>query len=111
MPVQSGSERVVKRMNRGYTISDVRVHFGRLIKEIPGIDIATHILVGFPGETNQDFKDTVNFLKSFKFRYMQVFKYDDRPNTIASGFKDKVPEGTKRRRLISLNTKFASMMT
>lgn len=110
MPVQSGSEKVLSLMKRGHTASVVLEHMPALKKAVPGIHIGTHVMVGFPGETEEDFNATLDFLKKIKFYYMKVFKYDDRPRIEAAKLPFKVPEKVKRQRLLRLIREFHELV-
>ncbi len=110
MPVQSGSEKVLSLMKRGHTASVVLEHMLALKKAVPGIHIGTHVMVGFPGETEEDFNATLDFLKKIKFYYMKVFKYDDRPRIEAAKLPFKVPEKVKRQRLLRLIREFHELV-
>ena len=91
VPVQSASDRILKLMKRPYRIDDVKKYLNILIKEIPGLKITTHIMVGFPGETEDDFNQSIDFIKEFEFPFVDIYAYDDRPNTAASKMDNKVP--------------------
>lgn len=98
--LQSGSDRLIKRMNRNYSISEVMNVIKKLREASPQTMIWTHILIGFPGEDEDDFKNTLNILDAFDFAY--PFIYSDRDGTAATTMKDKVPDRVKvarRRRL------------
>ena len=99
LPVQSGSNRILKLMNRGYT----KEHYQKLVKMfrklVPGGEITTDIIVGFPGETEKDFKDTVKLIKSTRFDGAYIFKYSPRPPAKSCKLKDDVPSEEKQRRL------------
>ena len=110
MPVQSGSEKILALMKRGHTAAGVREQLKVLKKAAPGIKVGTHVLVGFPGETDADFRATVEFLKALDFYYLKVFKYDDRPGTAAARLPDKVSEKVKRRRLLRLIKEFPGLV-
>jgi tRNA-2-methylthio-N6-dimethylallyladenosine synthase len=110
MPVQTGSEKILTLMKRGHTVAGVREQLKVLKKAAPGIKVGTHVLVGFPGETDADFQATVEFLKALDFYYLKVFKYDDRPGIAAARLPDKVPEKVKRRRLLRLIREFPGMV-
>jgi len=105
LPVQSGSDRILHRMSRGYKRAELLEHIGALNREAPGLPISTHIMVGFPGESEEDFNQTVSLLDAVRFEYATVFKYSDRPGTPASAFPDKTPESIKRQRLRMLRKK------
>ena len=99
LPLQSGSDRILKRMNRTYS----RDHFIQLahrIREIlPGVGISTDIIVGFPGETEFEFSDTLTVMEEVKFDSAFNFKYSPRPGTKASEYDDPIPEDIKQERL------------
>jgi len=98
-PLQSGSNRILKRMNRTYT----REHFTALtdmIRElIPDVGISTDIIVGFPGESEADFQETLEVMDHVKFDSAFTFKYSPRPWTKAAQYSDQVPEEIKQERL------------
>jgi tRNA-2-methylthio-N6-dimethylallyladenosine synthase len=103
LPLQSGSDRILKKMNRGYTSA----HFLGLVRKLkranPGITITTDIIVGFPGETSQDFQNTLKVVGQAKFDASFIFKYSPRPGTAASLLEDNVPAAEKQRRLEAVN--------
>ena len=99
LPVQSGSNRVLKRMNRKYTIETYLDKVKKLRKTCPDITLTTDIIVGFPGETEQDFLDTVELLKEVRFDQFFAFKYSERPGTAAAKFGGRIPEQVKKERL------------
>ena len=102
LPVQSGSNRVLRDMNRGYTREDY-LEIARKIKETPRpIAISTDIIVGYPGETEAEFQDTLSLVSAVKFDSAFSFKYSPRPRTAASALPDDVPEDEKGRRLTLL---------
>lgn len=104
LPVQSGSNRVLARMNRKYT----RERYIELVEQLrtaqPGITVATDIIVGFPGETDEDFAMTMDLLKTLRFNSSFSFKYSDRPHTKSAEFAEKVPENIKKERLAQFKT-------
>jgi MiaB/RimO family radical SAM methylthiotransferase len=91
VPVQSASNRILTLMKRPYRIEEVKKYLNILTNEIPGLKITTHIMVGFPGETEDDFKESLDFIKEFEFPFVDIYAYDDRPNTAASKMDKKVP--------------------
>lgn len=99
LPVQSGSNRILKLMNRGYT----KEHYQKLVKMyrtlVPGGEITTDIIVGFPGETEKDFKDTVRLMDKARFDGAYIFKYSPRPPARSCKLKDDVSPEEKQRRL------------
>ena len=98
MPAQSGSNAVLRRMNRGYAVEHYREMIDRARQIIPGVEIASDFLVGFPGETESDFQQSLQLVKEVEFQQSFIFKYSERPGTSASRLKDDVPEETKRER-------------
>lgn len=105
LPVQSGSTNVLRLMNRGYS----REHYLQLIQEVkrhcPDISIGTDIIVGYPGETEADYRDTVRLLEEVQYDYIYSFKYSVRPNTpAAQQLKDDVSESEKSARLQELQS-------
>lgn len=99
LPVQSGSNQVLKRMNRGYTREEYLEKTTELRKVCPGIGITSDIIVGFPGEREEDFKDTLDLLETVEFDNIFSFKYSPRPQTLAASFKDQIPDHIKGERL------------
>ncbi len=98
IPAQSGSDRVLKAMRRGYTVDRYLEICDTLRARVPGIEIASDFIVGFPGETAEDFDRTVALLERARFQNAFVFKYSPRPGTDAAAALDDVPEAEKRRR-------------
>ena len=103
LPLQSGSSKILKSMNRRHT----REHYLNLVnkvrKSIPEIALSTDIIVGFPGETESDFLETLNMTETVRFNSMFSFKYSERPNTLASKrLPDTVPSEEKLARLMRL---------
>jgi tRNA-2-methylthio-N6-dimethylallyladenosine synthase len=99
LPVQSGSDAVLKRMNRKYTIDGYLEKVEKLVLCRPDIALTTDIIVGFPGETDEDFQLTMDLLENVRFHGSFSFKYSDRPGTRSSDFTDKVDERVKSERL------------
>jgi len=102
LPVQSGSNNVLKKMNRKYTIEEYLEKVGGLREISPEIAITTDIIVGFPGESDDDFEATMELLEKVRYHSAFSFKYSDRPNTVSAGFGDKVSEENKKSRLSRL---------
>ena len=94
VPVQSASNRMLRLMKRPYTIENVKKYLNIFKAEVPGLQISTHIMVGFPGETEEDFKESVDFIREYEFPFVDIYAYDDRPNTAASQMAGKVPQKT-----------------
>jgi tRNA-2-methylthio-N6-dimethylallyladenosine synthase len=100
LPAQSGSTRVLERMNRGYTAGQYRAKIEALRRRIPGIAVSTDLIVGFPGETEEDFEMTLSLVREVRFDSLFSFKYSPRPLTrAAAAFPDTVAPGEKQRRL------------
>jgi tRNA-2-methylthio-N6-dimethylallyladenosine synthase len=99
LPMQSGSNKILKAMNRGYTYEHYLQLTNKLRAKIPEISITTDIIVGFPGETDEDFNDTFKAVKDIRFNGLYVFKYSPRPNTKALNMSDTVSLEEKKRRL------------
>jgi tRNA-2-methylthio-N6-dimethylallyladenosine synthase len=102
LPVQSGSDRVLKRMIRRYTTADYRERVRALRSAVPGVTLSTDVIVGFPGETLEDFASTVRLVDEIGFTQVYGFKYSARPFTPAQRLGDDVPELEKSRRLAEL---------
>ena len=99
VPVQSGSDRILKAMNRGYDVDTYLRFIDRVLDRLPDASIAGDIIVGFPGETEQDFQATCDLLRRVPFKNNFVFKYSPRPGTVANRkLQDDIPEPVKRRR-------------
>ena len=99
LPLQSGSDRILKRMNRTYT-SGHFINIAIKIREIlPSAGISTDIIVGFPGESEKDFSDTINVMEKVNFDSAFTFKYSPRNGTKASGYEDQINEDIKQKRL------------
>ncbi len=103
LPIQAGSNIILKEMNRNYTRESYLGHIDHLRETIPQISITSDIIVGFPGETEDDFLQTVSLIKDIRFDDLFIFHYTDRPGTRASSFEKKVPYNIKIERLIELN--------
>ena len=102
LPLQSGSTAVLERMNRVYDREAYLALVTRLKEGLPGIALSTDIIVGFPGETEEDFRATCQVLREVRFAGVFSFRYSPRPLTAAASFADDVPLEVKRRRLVEL---------
>lgn len=102
LPVQSGSNRILELMNRGYTVEDYIKKIDHLRKLTPGISITSDVIVGFPGETQKDYQETIDMMGKIRFDSLFSFKYSEREGTAAQKLKEKVEEGEKLRRLEQL---------
>jgi len=99
LPVQSGSSRILSRMNRGYTREDYLGLVDEIRKCIPGIAITTDIIVGFPGETDEDMRDTMDLLNEIGFNSAFTFMYSPRQGTSAALLPEQIPLREKKTRL------------
>ncbi len=104
MPLQSGSTKVLKDMKRGYSKEWFLERVAKLRKECPGVSISTDIIVAFPGESDADFADTVEVMKSVKFDQVFSFKYSPRPETEAEHFTNEVDPEVASDRLTLLQS-------
>ncbi len=111
LPLQSGSTRVLERMNRGYTRDEYLALVERLRRRVPGLLLMTDIIVGFPGETEEDFEATCEVLREVRFAGIFSFRYSPRPLTAAAAVPDDVPLEVKRGRLIALQSLQKSIQT
>ncbi len=103
LPVQSGSSRILTAMRRRHTREEYLALVDRLRDALPNIQLSTDMIVGFPGETDQDFDDTMSLTETVRFHNMFSFKYSPRPNTLAAQrMPDDVPEAEKTRRIMAL---------
>lgn len=104
LPLQSGNDRVLASMNREYTLDRYRrlVDLGRRL--MPDLALSTDIIAGFPGETAEEFEDTVRAMESIRFDSAFMFKYSPRRGTVAAGLPDDVPPEEKQRRLARIIT-------
>lgn len=99
LPVQSGSDRILAMMKRGYTALEFKSKIRKLRKVRPDIRLSTDIIVGFPGETDRDFEDTMNLVHEMGFDTSFSFIYSPRPGTPAANLADETPMDVKKQRL------------
>ena len=112
LSLQSGCDATLKRMNRKYTTSQFKEITDRLKKAYPEVSLTTDIIVGFPGETDEEFEKTYKFLKEINFYKMHVFKYSPRKGTPAAKMINQVDGNIKEqrsRKLIDLSNKNENM--
>jgi tRNA-2-methylthio-N6-dimethylallyladenosine synthase len=102
LPLQSGSNRMLAAMNRSYNREQYLEKVSKLRRSAPGIGLSTDLIVGFPGETEADFQDTLELVQEVAFQQAFCFKYSPRPQTRAASLPDQVPEGIKAERLARL---------
>ncbi|MBL4902722.1 MAG: tRNA (N6-isopentenyl adenosine(37)-C2)-methylthiotransferase MiaB [Desulfocapsa sp.] len=105
LPVQSGSNSILSRMNRKYTRELYLEKVAALRSYCPEIAITTDMIIGFPGETDQDFEETMSLLEEVYYHGSYSFKYSDRPGTRSEAFEDKVEESIKSARLLRFQTR------
>lgn len=98
LPVQAGSNRVLEAMERGYTAEEYASKVKALKEAMPGIGLSSDIIVGFPGETEGEFRQTLELLEAVEFDSIFLFKYSPRPETPASGMPGQIPEEVKQER-------------
>ena len=104
LPLQSGSDRILSSMRRGYSFSEYLEKIDILRSEAPGCSITTDIIVGFPGESDDDFKSTLTALEQIRFDQIFSFKFSPRPGTKAEHMADQIPEEVKKGRLAEVHT-------
>ncbi|HSF29606.1 MAG TPA: tRNA (N6-isopentenyl adenosine(37)-C2)-methylthiotransferase MiaB [Candidatus Tectomicrobia bacterium] len=102
LPVQSGSSPILTRMHRGYSREDYLDQVERLRALVPDVAISTDLIVGFPGESDDDFAQTLRLVETVEFDSSYLFKYSPRPGTRAATFDDQVPEAVKSERFDAL---------
>ncbi|WP_175990989.1 tRNA (N(6)-L-threonylcarbamoyladenosine(37)-C(2))-methylthiotransferase MtaB [Bacillus sp. Marseille-Q1617] len=110
VPLQSGSNTVLKRMRRKYTMEFFAERLEKLKKALPGLAVTSDVIVGFPGETEDEFMETYNFIKEHKFSELHVFPYSKRTGTPAARMDDQIDEDVKNERvhrLIELSNQLA----
>ncbi len=103
LPVQAGDDRLLRRMHRAYTTSQYRATIDAIRAAMPDASVTTDVIVGFPGETDEEFEGTVRLVNEVRFDTVNAAIYSPREGTPAAGYPDQVPEAAKRRRLQALN--------
>ncbi len=109
LPIQSGSDRVLSLMKRGHTALEYKSKIRKLRKIRPDISLSSDFIIGFPGETDDDFEATMNLIAEVGFDHSFSFIYSKRPGTPASSFNDDVPAETKKQRLNILQARINQM--
>ena len=102
LPLQSGSNKILRLMNRGYSFEEYIQKVSKLRNKIPNISITTDIIAGFPGETDDDHMLTIEALKKIEFDGIFAFKFSPRPGTKAAGMENQLSDGLKSMRLIQI---------
>lgn len=105
VPVQSGSDAILSAMNREYTVTEFRTVVDTLTELVPGMQIATDIICGFPGETDEDFAQTVSLIQEYRFPQVHISQFYPRPGTPAARMK-KVPSAVVKKRSRELTSIF-----
>lgn len=98
LPLQSGCDKILKDMRRPYDTNKFKILLEQIRKKVPGIAVTTDVIVGFPGETEEDFAETCRFAEECAFAKMHIFPYSMRKGTPAAARKDQVPENVKKLR-------------
>ena len=99
LPLQAGSDRILKRMNRSYTSAEFLALAEKIREYMPDCTLTTDVIVGFPGETEDEFLETLSVIEKVKFNFAYMFKYSSRPGTKASQYDDQIEEDIKQDRL------------
>lgn len=99
LPLQSGSDNILHRMNRSYTSAGFLSLVDKIYSYLPDCTVTTDIIVGFPGETEEEFQDTISIVKEVKFNFAFMFKYSSRPGTKAANYDNQIAEEVKQSRL------------
>ena len=99
IPLQSGCDATLKRMNRKYTTSQYLEKINKIRNYLPNIAFTTDVIVGFPGESDEEFEETYNFIKEVNYSELHVFPYSPRRNTPAAKMKDQVDDKIKHERV------------
>jgi tRNA-2-methylthio-N6-dimethylallyladenosine synthase len=110
VPLQSGSTRILKEMKRGYTKENFLNRCEKIRALCPEATISTDIIVGFPGESEEDFEDTMDVLEQVRFEQLFSFKYSPRPHTEAAHFPDQVDDQTAGARLTRLQSRHTQIL-
>jgi tRNA-2-methylthio-N6-dimethylallyladenosine synthase len=111
LPLQSGSNRVLARMNRGYTREEYLALIAALVQDVPDVALSTDLIVGFPGETEADFRETLDMVERVGYDNVFAFRYSRRPGTPAAVMSDQVPEtekASRNTRLLEVASRTAS---
>ena len=104
LPLQSGNTKVIKEMNRKYTKEQYLALVEKMKKRIPNLTLSTDIIVGFPGETDDEFEDTLDVVRKVNFEQVYMFIYSRRVGTLGDRMKNQIPEEIKHRRFNKLKT-------
>lgn len=102
LPIQAGDDEILRRMGRRYTVEHYMKLVEKLRDRIPGLSLTTDVMVGFPGETEEQFTNTLNAVRQIRFDAAFMFAFNPRPGTAAARMDDQIDKPTKRRRLSEL---------
>ncbi|MBR4078992.1 MAG: tRNA (N6-isopentenyl adenosine(37)-C2)-methylthiotransferase MiaB [Christensenellaceae bacterium] len=102
LPMQSGSTEILRRMNRRYTRERYLEIIRKVREEIPGIFLSTDVIVGFPGETDEDYRETLSIMREVRFDAAYTFVYSPRKGTAAAGYPDQISREVKQQRIMEL---------
>ena len=102
LPFQSGSDRILQHMRRGYTADEYKKKIRKARSVVPGLAVATDVIVGYPTETEDEFKETLDVVRELEFDMVYPFKFSVRPGTPAAEFEDDIAEEVKQNRLLRL---------
>ena len=108
LPLQAGNSKVLKEMNRKYTKEQYLELVDKMYKKIPNLSLSTDIIVGFPGETDEEFEDTLDVVRKVNFEQIFMFIYSPREGTVAASREDQVPENIKHIRFDKLKNLYES---
>ena len=111
LPVQSGSDRILAAMKRGHMAIEYKSKIRKLRAFRPDISLSSDFIIGFPGETDQDFEDTMKLIEDIGYDHSFSFIYSQRPGTPAASLQDEVPEALKKERLQRLQNRINEMAT
>ena len=109
LPVQSGSDRILAAMKRGHMVIEYKQKIRKLREVRPDISLSSDFIIGFPGETDKDYEDTMNLIEEIGFDKSFSFIYSARPGTPAASFEDDVPMAVKKTRLFRLQQRITEM--
>lgn len=104
IPLQTGCDAVLKTMNRPYTTAEYLERIEQIRAKVPSVSISSDIIVGFPGESEDNFNDTKQFIKDVNFSFLHVFPYAAKKHTPAAVMKNQIPESVKRQRVSELTS-------
>jgi len=109
LPLQSGSDGVLKRMSRRCKTEDFKTLIEYARREVPDFNVTTDVIVGFPGETEEEWQESMEFIRSAKFSHIHIFSYSEREGTKAAGLPNQVNKDVKKMRSVELHRLAADM--